>query len=412
LELYKIFYFVKTNIFYLVGIILKKLVYILYMSTVRANIYSLTSGADIGTIFAPYTNSQAVSTGMYAINGSNLVDLNTMFQKYTGANGTAEATGLYSLSGGVYFDLNTRFEKYGVAATISLTSYSGAYTSTTNGPYTAITLTTGGTIKFNITSGTSITLNYIMIGGGGGGGSGGFIGASANACGGSGGGGGQIVVGTTTITKATNYTVVIGNGGAATANMSQTSRAGFAGNAGVATTFNGISAAGGNRGNGGVHAGSVPGIIGATGKTFNSTSYGAGGWGLGGSTTPSNPRAGGDGYTISYANSLSVTLGGGGGGGTYAGYYLSWYSTNTNMGDFAGGLPGGITGQSNGGGYGDGSSGSSNQTDPVTGTFMRGAQVGKPNTGSGGGGGCSNGGINYTNSPGRGGGTGVVILWW
>ena len=43
---------------------------------------------------------------------------------------------------------------------------------------------------------------------------------------------------------------------------------------------------------------------------------------------------------------------------------------------------------------------------------MRGAQVGMPNTGSGGGGGCSNGATNYTNGAGRAGGTGVVILWW
>jgi len=375
------------------------------MSTVRANIYSKTSGADIGTLFNPYTTSQAVSTGIYTISGSNYVDLNTRFQKYTGANGTAEATGIFCLSGGVYFDLNTRFEKYGVAATISLTSYSGAYTTATDGQYTAITLTTGGTINFNNTSGTSITLNYIMIGGGGGGGAGGWIGASANACGGSGGGGGQIVVGTTTITKATNYTVVIGNGGAATANMSQTGRNGFAGNNGAATTFNGITAAGGTGGNGGIYCSVAVGIAGAVGKTINSTSYGAGGWGLGGTTTPSNPRKGSDGYTISYANSLSVTLGGGGGGGTYAGYYLSWYSTNTNMGNFSGGLP-------NGNGWGAGCSGSNNQTDPVTGTFIKGAELGKPNTGSGGGGGGSNGGINYTGSPGRAGGTGVVILWW
>jgi len=376
------------------------------MSTVRANIYSLTSGADIGTLFNPYTGTAAVATGIYTISGGNYVDLNTRFAKYTGANGTAEATGIFCLSGGVYFDLNTRFEKYAIAsATISLSSYTGAYTSMTDGPYTAITLTTGGTINFNITSGTSITLNYIMIGGGGGGGAGGWIGASANACGGTGGGGGQIVAGTTTITKATNYTVVIGNGGAATANMSQTGRNGFAGNNGVATTFNGISAAGGSGGNGGVYSSTVPGIAAPAAKTYNSTSYGRGGWGLGGSTTPSNPRAGGVGYTISYANSLSVTLGGGGGGGTYAGYYLSWYSTNTNMGDFSGGNP-------NGNGWGAGCSGSSNQTDPVTGTFIKGAEPGKPNTGSGGGGGGSNGGINYTGSPGRGGGTGVVILWW
>ena len=103
------------------------------MSTVRANIYSLTSGADIGTLFTPYTTSQAVATGIYTISGSNYVDLNTRFQKYTGANGTAEATGLYCLSGGVYFDLNTRFEKYGVALNITYGGSPTYTTSTANG---------------------------------------------------------------------------------------------------------------------------------------------------------------------------------------------------------------------------------------------------------------------------------------
>lgn len=76
------------------------------------NIFTLTSSRDLSGIFAPYTSSSvAAASQVFCLSGGSYFDLNAIFKKYTGANGTAEATGILCLSGGVYFDLNTIFEK-------------------------------------------------------------------------------------------------------------------------------------------------------------------------------------------------------------------------------------------------------------------------------------------------------------
>lgn len=76
------------------------------------NIFTLTTSRDLSGIFAPYTSSSvAAATQVFCLSGGSYFDLNEIFKKYTGANGTAEVTGILCLSGGVYFDLNTIFEK-------------------------------------------------------------------------------------------------------------------------------------------------------------------------------------------------------------------------------------------------------------------------------------------------------------
>jgi hypothetical protein len=135
---------------------------------------------------------------MFTLTGSNLVDLNTKLQKYTGANGTANATGVFCLSGGVYFDLNTRFEKY-IPVTVTFTA-NPPYGSPTYNTYTSngyhvivITAATAASIKFSLEK----SVNYIIVGGGATGGNGttGQTGTILTVAGGSGGRSGLVRTG-------------------------------------------------------------------------------------------------------------------------------------------------------------------------------------------------------------------------
>lgn len=329
------------------------------MSTVRANIYSKTSGADIGTLFNPYTGTAAVSTGIYTISGEAYVDLNTRFAKYTGANGTAEDTGILCLSGGVYFDLNTRFEKYAVAPVGPFTITGATYNTYFHNEYLAIVVTqaTDGSITFN----TATTLNYVIVGGGGHGGS-----SIRVLHGGGGGTGGSVTIGNALALSAnTSYTLTVGLGGLNT------------GNAGNTTTFGSITATGGG---GGFNAGSSgPGTGGAT------STGGGGKGGNGGRSTTTQAANGGAGKVlpatipfIIYGNTWTH-LGGGAGGGAYNG-------GNASNGGLGGGGAGGNPANSN------------------TGTSF-----GLPGTGGGGAGG--NGNPNVSNT-GQDGGDGVIILYY
>jgi len=284
------------------------------MSTVRANIYSLTSGADIGTLFNPYSGTAAVSTGIYTISGGAYVDLNTRFAKYTGANGTAEATGIYCLSGGVYFDLNTRFEKYAVAPyTITGATYN---TYTSNG-YNVIVITAASSASINFSQ--AITVNYVIVGGGGNGG-----GSNRFSNAGGGGGGGSVVIGNALALSAnTPYTLTVGLGGTT------------AGDPGDTTTFGSITSTGGSAGGAATSTNSGAGGNGGTG--------GGGRGGNGGKATAPSiaAQAGSAGKVLPTTISFTIfgntwtILGGGGGGG--AGPYTS---TGGAGGAGGGGSPG------------------------------------------------------------------------
>ena len=307
------------------------------MSTVRANIYSKTSGADIGTLFNPYTGTAAVSTGIYTISGGAYVDLNTRFAKYTGANGTAEATGILCLSGGVYFDLNTRFEKYGVALNITYTG-SPTYTTYTSNGYNVIVITAASSASINFSQ--AKTVNYVVVGGGGGGGSApGLTGDFGYGAGG--GAGGKIITGSISLTANTSYTLTVGTGGAATTSGGSTrfgtinaSGGLFGGNTTLsARGSGGVGSSGGGSGGAGMSGSANPAVNGSAGTTMTTTitftilgttytRLAGGGGGGGGSILTTNfagggggAGGGGSGATGNGASGASGTGGGGGGAG-------------------------------------------------------------------------------------------------
>ena len=318
------------------------------MSTVRANIYSKTSGADIGTLFNPYTSSAAVATGIYTISGGAYVDLNTRFAKYTGANGTAEATGILSLSAGVYFDLNTRFEKYAVGLTIT---YAGSptYTTYTSNGYNVIMITSATDGVASITFSSTKTVNCLLLSAGGNGGKSG----SGFASGGGGGAGGVALLTTTTFDANTSYSMALQN-------FVQGTQLGTLDTKTLGRSTNGgTSSSDTTRTNGG----------------GNGQGYGSGG--SSGYNSANLPLAGSAGYllptTISFIiNGTTYTrVAGGGGGGKYFG------QTGT-----------GALGANGGGASG------ANAT---------------PNTGGGGGGGPGN---NSTEILGGNGGSGFIAIWY
>jgi hypothetical protein len=246
--------------------------------------------------------------------------------------------------------------------------YSGTYT--TSGNFFA-TFTGNG----SVTVLSPVTINYFAIGGGGGGGAGP----------GGGGGAGGLQMGSMSLSVGT-YNIVIGPGGPAHTNGSNTTfgstlvvalGGGFGADAYPSTETAGSGGCGGGRGSGNSVLGTgTQGYNG--GNTAGAGSGGGGGVGGVGETSPNTSNVGGaGGIGVLYYGTYYGGGGGGapnhGAGGGFAG---------------AGGLGGGGRGGQNG----------PPTLEPVAGT---------PNTGGGGGGGRD---ANSYSGPGAAGGSGVFII--
>ena len=248
--------------------------------------------------------------------------------------------------------------------------YSGTYT--TAGNFFA-TFTGNG----SVTVLSPVTINYFAIGGGGGGGAGP----------GGGGGAGGLQMGSMSLSVGT-YNIVIGPGGPAHTNGSNTTfgttlvvalGGGFGADGYPSTETGGSGGCGGGRGSG------VAGAPGTGSQGYNGGSMGGIGSGGGGGV-------GGVGETS------PTTFNTGGAGGIGVLYYGTYY------GGGGGGAPnhGGGTGFAGAGGLGGGGRGGQNGL-PILDTVD-----GTPNTGGGGGGGRS---ANQYSGPGAAGGSGVFIFF-
>jgi hypothetical protein len=244
---------------------------------------------------------------------------------------------------------------------------------------------------------------YLLVAGGGGGGGGYAGGCSID---GGGGGAGGMLSGSTPVSPGTQYTVIVGTGGAGVKGLT-----GYAGGNGTCSIFNGITAIGG--GGGGNFQ-----INGANGGSGGGGQQGYGSCGVGGSGTVGQGYAGGSG-----TNNLGTTphqigsSGGGGGAGGVGG--------NGGAGTIGGaggvGLPSSISGTAKyyaGGGGGGGSyltggaggnGGGGHGGGPNGGSCVsNGSTAGTANTGGGGGGaGGGNCGGYFT---GKAGGSGIAII--
>jgi hypothetical protein len=247
--------------------------------------------------------------------------------------------------------------------------YSGTYT--TSGNFFA-TFTGNG----SVTVLSPVTINYFAIGGGGGGGSGP----------GGGGGAGGLQMGSMNLSVGT-YNIVIGAGGPAHTNGSNTT---------FGTTL--VVALGGGFGADGYPSTETGGSGGCGGGRGSSTA-GAPGTGTqgynGGNTAGAGSGGGGGVGGVGETSPNTSNVGGAGGIGVL--YYGTYY------GGGGGGAPnhGASTGFAGAGGLGGGGRGGQNGLpilDPVAGT---------PNTGGGGGGGRS---ANQYSGPGAAGGSGVFII--
>jgi len=255
--------------------------------------------------------------------------------------------------------------------------------------------------SFSITVNNSVpptSVDYLVVAGGGSGGNGDTTGLGGGG-GGAGGlrtsagssGGGNTAESALSITAGTNYTVTVGNGGAA---PTVSAEAGGYGNQGQSSVFGSITTVGGGGGakqNGNGQSGGSGGGAGYSSwtggaRTVNQGFVGgntsgqyasAGGGGAGAVGNPPTNVKGGDGgigVSSSITGTATYYAGGGGGGGYTA------LGTTQGLGGTGGGGAGG------------------NQNSGIAGT---------PNTGGGGGG----AGVGY-NSAGYGGagGSGVVII--
>jgi uncharacterized repeat protein (TIGR02543 family) len=333
-----------------------------------------SSGFTTGSIpnpqyFAPYT---AVSPTFVTISGNT--GAMTKFlapSTFSGWNTAANGSGT-GYAPGVIYNGSSNLILYANWTTPPFTTTGGSVLSYTNSTY-VITFTGNGTMTFNSGITMPATVNYLLVGGGGAGGNGGAIGGA-----GGGGAGGQIIyttnilgatptttlsftvaaaaastIGNSTICSGTGITTITASGGARGLNKSGST----GGNGGTG------SGGGGNGGNGGTLSG-AQGTNGVSGTlvSINATNYYFGGGGAGGNNTTNTPAAPAGG------------LGGGGG-----------VTTST------------------------GNGGTSTYTLP-NGSPQFGSTAGYNNSGGGGAGG--NASVSPTSTPGRAGGSGVVVVWF
>lgn len=323
-------------------------------------------------------------------------------------SGTALDTGINLLS--------TTITPEGAAFKNQLVVATGGDAITYNGQWKIHRFNASGNFVLTSFIGSTLTIDYLVVGGGGGGGT--------NM--GGGGGGGGVISGSTTLTVG-SYSIVVGGGGSgapAGIGTHPTTR----GTVGSNSTFNGLTAYGGGYGglspnsygyqtggNGGcgggasgyndngAAAGQYYGT-GTAGQGFNGGAqgnayYAGGGGGAGAAGVSGNSKP--DGGAGKYSNILGRPFywGGGGGGSSYSAY---------------GGGNGGIGG--GGGGAGGFPSGNGGQQAINWGVYGLGTctncQDNKPGGNGGqysGGGGGAGSHYNYTNAGGAG-GSGIVVI--
>ena len=251
---------------------------------------------------------------------------------------------------------------------------------------TTTTSTTGAPTTTTTTSTTLAQYNieYLVLAGGAGGG------GTAGSRGG-GGGAGSYISDTTLVTPTTDYTIVVGAGGAVNVNGNNSTAFGeLATGGGTGGYGTGVEQDGSNGGSGGGGGGDIvaPGTDGGDGIT------GEGHVGGGGVTQPGQFAAAGGGGGAGTPGLNAITISGGAGGD--GGNGTTWLDGTI----YGGGGGGGYSGQTDGrfaaGGFGGGGDGASDAVQDAT--------AGQTNRGAGGGG---NGSVNEVAAAG---GSGIVIL--
>jgi hypothetical protein len=334
-------------------------------------------------IYCPnYTSSNAKSFSVDAVTENNATTSYAEMWAWLW-NQTAAITSLgFARTGGQTFVANSTFSLYGLAAVGTTPAIapkaSGGNIIATDGTYWYHAFTSSG----NFVPQTGLSCDVLVVAGGGGGGN------NASGVGGGGGGAGGVLSFTSQSLTATNYSVAVGGGGAASTS-------------GTSSTFTGLTAldGGGRGGNGsqlGIAGGSGGGGGGGqAGGTATSLQGNNGGTGAG------NQGAGGGGKGAVGGNATGG-VGAAGNGGAGSNTWSSWLSATSLgvSGYIAGGGGGGgnpgTTTAAGTGGSGGGANGSYNGTPSAATT----------NTGSGGGG----GGYNTTPFNGSAGGSGIVII--
>lgn len=266
-------------------------------------------------------------------------------------------------------------------------------TITTSGGKTIHTFTSNGT--FTPPTGTSNTVEILVVGGGGGGGT--YLGADRSA---GGGGAGGLVYTSSLSLDDSAISVSIGAGGAGSTGSTAVGATGSDTTFGSLITAKGGGGGGANPTNGsnGGSGGGAPhnpttgfGTETQTGQSGISGSAGFGNNGGQGGDATNNWRSGGGGGANAVGGNAGATTGGNGGAGKA-------YSISGSSVTYAGGGGGGAAGSTStaGGTGGAGGGGNGGRTSA--------GQAGTANTGGGGGGGGNNG------VDGGNGGSGIVII--
>jgi hypothetical protein len=338
----------------------------IYMSNPET--YYKVGGIDLSGIFQPLSLGTPFSTQTgYKVGGN---DLNTIFAAYT--SGTKAITTGYTIP--VYGDLNNVFAKYTIPNQISLSvsSFSGIYTSGVNGSITwykfvlSGTTTASGLVSFTSSIGNpNCQINFCLIGGGDAGG--GNLDGTQFYLGG--GGGGIYYLTNVTINTSLTFTLNVGQPGLCQSSPPyriQSPTSSIFSRIIPPPSYIASAASGATQGNGNYNGGNGGNNNGGTNPINGSAS---------GFQTLIGNFIGPDGNTY--------TLGGGGGSSASGQFWRSGLAGNG-----IGGIGGG------------------------TAIFDEYGQDASDNPNNfGGGGGGSNGGTQGLGTPGDG-GKGAVFLWW
>ena len=334
-------------------------------------------------------NNVAMLGFKVATNGSlavyDLVDQRVdEFKSSAGIDASASTDETYESGSGGYYH-----------GTVTTPNYPTGGTVTTYGSYRVHSFTNTGNTNFVVASGTSGSVDYLIVGGGGGGGDS----AAGEGDGGGGGGAGGVYAASGVTLTAATYAAVVGAGGA---ERSQ----------GGDSSFNSITAGGGGIGG---QDGEDPGMDGGAGGNGRSGTQGGSGGGSGNRNNSSGGSAGSGG---SNANSggggtFRSDAGSGGGGAGEAGSLAPGNTSGGDGGDgitndyrtgsavyYGGGGGGGTQGNGEGGTGGQGGGGNGGRTGNAT-------TDGTANTGGGGGGA---GGVYESGFEGGAGGSGIVVV--
>ena len=376
--------------------------------------------SDTGTNLGGLVSGNTATANTFGNSEIYISDYNLLYAKsistdtVTENNGTSAlvgiVTGLWnpSVQESIYsitlscangnFDVGSTFSIYGIANSVTTpllsSKASGGDIIRTDGTYWYHAFLSSGIF----TPQSDITTEYILIAGGAGGG--GY--SSGGGSGGGGGAGGALYAWSKPLISRTNYTVLIGAGGAGGTSIVD----GFNG---VDTFFSNSNIKGGGGGASHFSTGSLNGKIGGCGggATEWAGSHNGGGvtgpfgtniisyGNAGGASNGSLPGTSGGGGGVGTAGSSSTVSGVGAAGGNGLNIWSSWASTTGTgvSGYYAGGGGGGGSSTGGAGGLGGGGNGSINAT----------ANNGIANSGGGGGG-------NRATSAAGAGGSGIVIL--